>query len=324
MSPRRGHIVRPLLDCRRADLRAYLDERSISYAVDETNSDTSIPRNRVRAELVPILESRFNPAAVDVLSNEALLAGELNAWLESQVRDLERDAVAKLSDDCRGIDVARLAASPRPLARVLLWRTMNELADRRTVTALHVAEAMRLLDEPGGRFEGPGQILERIGPRLVLKKRGKQPGERPNLFRYPLSIPGEIQLEEIGCAVSAEPLSHMEGSQERCADTGNSQERCADTGKGRSALVRADMCVQPLTVRNRRPGDRFHPVGVGGRKKLQDYFVDRKVVRASRDRVPIVVDGEERIVWVAGYGIDEAFRVTDPSQSVLLLRLRQV
>jgi len=79
-----------------------------------------------------------------------------------------------------------------------------------------------------------------------------------------------------------------------------------------------------LTVRQWRPGDRFRPVGVGGRKKLQDYFVDRKVALAHRDRVPLVVDESDRIVWVAGYGIDEAFRVTDPSQSVLLLRLKVV
>jgi tRNA(Ile)-lysidine synthase len=89
------------------------------------------------------------------------------------------------------------------------------------------------------------------------------------------------------------------------------------------ALVRRDLCPA-LAVRNRRPGDRFRPVGLAGHKKLQDYFVDRKVDQRRRDQVPLVVDESDRIVWVAGYGIDEAFRVTDPSQSVLLLRLRQV
>ena len=63
---------------------------------------------------------------------------------------------------------------------------------------------------------------------------------------------------------------------------------------------------------------------MSGRKKLQDYFVDRKVALKARDHVPLVVDGSARIVWVAGYGIDEAFRVTDASQSVLLLRLKVV
>ena len=63
-------------------------------------------------------------------------------------------------------------------------------------------------------------------------------------------------------------------------------------------------------------------MGVGGRKKLQDFFVDRKVARQRRDTVPLVVDESDRIVWVAGYGIDEAFRVTDLAQAVLILKLK--
>jgi tRNA(Ile)-lysidine synthase len=97
----------------------------------------------------------------------------------------------------------------------------------------------------------------------------------------------------------------------------------ARSGRGPIAVVRQDVVAGSIRVRNRRPGDRFRPIGVGGWKKLQDYFVDRKVPAAKRDAVPVVVDQSDRIVWVAGYGIDEAFRVMDPSQSVLLLRLRQ-
>jgi tRNA(Ile)-lysidine synthase len=96
----------------------------------------------------------------------------------------------------------------------------------------------------------------------------------------------------------------------------------AIVGNGPVAVVRGDLCRGSLAVRNRRPGDRFRPVGLGGKKKLQDFFVDRKVARRERDAVPLVVDETDRIVWVAGYGIDEAFRVTDPAQHVLLLRLK--
>ncbi len=134
-----------------------------------------------------------------------------------------------------------------------------------------------------------------------------------NLFQYPLSIPGEVQLAEAGCIVAAE-LGISPGD----------MRAPARSGRGPLALVRRDLFQGPLAVRNRRPGDKFRPVGLGGRKKLQDYFVDRKVALGGRDRVPLVVDGSDRIVWVAGYGIDEAFRVTDTSQSVLLLRLKVV
>ena len=86
--------------------------------------------------------------------------------------------------------------------------------------------------------------------------------------------------------------------------------------------MRADLCRGPLAVRNRRPGDRFRPLGLDGQKKLQDFFVDRKIARDTRDGVPLVVDDTDRIVWVAGHGIDEAFRVTDPAQAVIILKLK--
>jgi tRNA(Ile)-lysidine synthase len=80
----------------------------------------------------------------------------------------------------------------------------------------------------------------------------------------------------------------------------------------------------PLAVRSRRPGDRFRPLGAPGKRKLQDFLVDRKVARDERDTVPLVVDGRDRIVWVVGQAVAEDFRVTDPSQAVILLRVRHL
>jgi tRNA(Ile)-lysidine synthase len=91
-----------------------------------------------------------------------------------------------------------------------------------------------------------------------------------------------------------------------------------------AVIVRRDLCAGGLSVRNRRPGDKFRPAGLGGRKKLQDFLVDRKVARPARDLVPLVVDDMDRIVWVAGHAMDEEFRVTDPAQAVIILRLKGV
>jgi tRNA(Ile)-lysidine synthase len=78
----------------------------------------------------------------------------------------------------------------------------------------------------------------------------------------------------------------------------------------------------PLAVRNRRPGDRFRPLGAPGKRKLQDFLVDRKVPRVVRDVLPIVVDARDRIVWVPGQAVAEEFRVSDASQAVILLTMR--
>lgn len=331
MYPRHGRIVRPLIECRRHELREWLADRGIAFVDDESNADVNIPRNRIRAELLPLLESRFNPAIVDVLAGEAELARE--AWdTIGAAADEIASRIVKGTERVRTIDIAELNDVPLALRRVVLWRAMTELAGGRTVAFEHVADALRLLDADGPAvLDAPGHNLERIGARLVLTGRppnstgrwspgspegaGRHanPGNKANLFRYSLSIPGEVVLAETGYVVSADTQGGP-GPPDASAIAGN----------GALAVVRGDLCRGRLSIRNRRAGDRFRPVGLEGRKKLQDFFVDRKVRRADRDKVPIVVDDSDRIVWVAGYGIDEAFRVTDPAQAVLLLRLRQV
>jgi tRNA(Ile)-lysidine synthase len=329
MYPRNGYIVRPLLGCRRADLGKWLSDRTLPFVQDETNGDVGIPRNRVRAELVPLLETRFNPGIVDVLADEADLAREAWLWMDAMAGDLAarlvRPIVSQGSELMYEMDVTELVALPLALRRAVLWRTMTSVAGLRPISFGHVDAAIRLTDQMGdGRIDVPGQRVDRIGPRLVLTGRSGDAGGRPiaketNLFRYPLSIPGEVALPEAGYLISAEALAADAPSEHVSAMMRNDGPGVVGS---QVAIVRGDLCVGSLAVRNRRPGDRFRPIGLDGRKKLQDFFVDRKVARATRDAVPIVVDEMDRIVWVAGYGIDEAFRVTDPAQAVLILKLK--
>jgi tRNA(Ile)-lysidine synthase len=88
-----------------------------------------------------------------------------------------------------------------------------------------------------------------------------------------------------------------------------------------AAAIDADLAAG-LAVRFRRPGDRFRPLGLAGHKKLQDFFVDRKVPRADRARTPLVVDAEDRVVWVAGHAVSEDFRVSEGTRAVVILKLR--
>jgi tRNA(Ile)-lysidine synthase len=318
MHPRNAAVIRPLLACRRPELRAWLAERSHAFVDDESNQDVSIPRNRIRAELLPLLETRFNPGIVDVLADQAEVVREAWAWMDAMASDLaarsvRRRTTADGSAHCE-IDLAALRAAPLALRRALLWREMSEVGGRRPIAFDHVDAALRLMDEQGDtQADFPGQRLQRIGPSLVL--RGRVAGaegrwardQAPNLFRFSLSIPGEVVLPDAGWVVSAETGGRATVSNAASKDV---------------AYVRLDLCRGSLAVRNRRPGDRFRPIGLDGQKKLQDYFVDLKVARAERDAVPLVVDETDRIVWVAGYGIDDAFRVTDRAQEVIILTLK--
>jgi tRNA(Ile)-lysidine synthase len=321
MHPRHGRIIRPLIECRHADLKAYLDQRGVQYVEDETNSDVSIPRNRVRAELLPLLEARFNSRIVDVLADEAELARAEWLWMESHLENLDPGTP---EPGTWALDIPGLERAPLALRRLVVWKAMTRAAGDRPVSFRHVEAALQLIGAsasdglPGGPANGsadksidaPGHSLHRVGSRLVLRGRGI--AKAGSLFRYQLPVPGEVRLPEAGCIVSAESAAAGTGADALQAAVGN---RAA-------AVVQRDAWTGSLAVRNRRPGDRFRPLGLDGQKKLQDFFVDRKVARHERDDVPLVVDQADRIVWVAGHGIDEAFRVTDASQAVVILKLR--
>jgi tRNA(Ile)-lysidine synthase len=320
MHPRRGVLIRPLLACRRSALQAYLSERRVAFVDDESNRDSTIPRNRVRAELLPLLERRFNPAIVDVLAGEAEIARDIWRWMETAADALTRgmDAPSERASGAESqlLDIEALDAAPAAVRRFTVWRAMTAMSGGRPVAFEHVAAVLRLMHEKEGGVDAPGQRVQRVGRRLVLTSRtpgtvGRwKPASSANLLAYPLSIPGEVVWPHGECVLSAELSTDVTSR--------------AVVSTGSVAVVRRDLCGGGLTVRNRRPGDRFSPTGLGGRKKLQDFFVDRKIARQNRDSVPVVVDETDRIVWVAGYAVDEAFRVTDPAQAVVILRIKRL
>ena len=167
---------------------------------------------------------------------------------------------------------------------------------------------------PGAALSLPGQQATHRGARIVL---GPEPARMgadaapSNAFRFPLSIPGEVTLSTQGWAVSAERLEGSAGT--------------PWTARGPAVAVAAAPLNLPLAIRSRRAGDRFRPLGLGGRgKKLQDFLVDRKIPREMRDSLPLVVDGHDKIVWVVGESVAEDFRVTEPSQGVILLKARRL
>jgi len=174
MHPRRDTIIRPLLDCRRDELRDFLRERNIPYVQDESNDDVTIPRNRVRAELLPFLEQRFNPSIVDVLAGDADVAREEWRWMDAMAAEFAQ-RITRPSGQSLRIDAAALAAAPLALGRLVVQRALITLAGERAISLVHIDEVLRVCRE-GGMVDLPGQSVERNGSDVVLTDSG--PGFR--------------------------------------------------------------------------------------------------------------------------------------------------
>ena len=204
MHPRRDRFIRPLLECRRADLRDYLKSRGIPFVHDASNDDVAVPRNRVRAELVPLLQARFNPRIVDVLADEAEIAREEWRWLQTSAEALMSAACRREGDVLR-FDAGMIERAPTAIARLALRQAMEEVSGGKPVSLRHVTAALEIFRSEAGAVDAPGHRLERRGSDVVLRGRPERGVARAAAppFSYDLPVPGEVEVPEANCSVSA-------------------------------------------------------------------------------------------------------------------------
>jgi tRNA(Ile)-lysidine synthase len=311
MAPLRDHLVRPVLDVSRAELRDYLRGRGETWREDVTNDDRSIPRNLVRHDVLPALR-RLNAQAdaalaraADILrADEEFLERLANAAFVRAVesRDTDENGRAELT-----VDVAEFGKLPPALARRVA-RYVIETADDSRTYALEEVDALREAIAAGSAATLTNLSVERFGAGAVLvKRRVHRAPVTVDSLELRLEIPGTVEAPRGAWAVIARgPVAPGPVS-----------------GSPTEVMVDADQIGSHLIVRYRRPGDRLHPLGAPGRKKVQDVLVDRKVPRDDRDTVPIVTTQKGDIVWVAGQVLADPFRVTPLTKSVVVLTLRR-
>jgi len=287
--PVHGRIVRPLLDLSRAALREELEAAGIAWVEDPTNLDLGVVRNRMRHGVLPWLKS--SPPDLARLATKARRAtAALDRRLEHllDIHHLEdglavdRDALLALPEELLPFALASLhrrAGAPYPAGRGARSELLRQI--RSSAAERSACDCGR-----GWRWEADGGLL-------ALRRAAA--AEKPLLFTYTLEVPGELEIPELGVRVG---LHH----------------RPVEPWMFQGSPHRAGLALplapgDRVTVRNRRPGDRLHPLGAAGSRRLKEVLIDRRVPEGQRDRIPLLCVGE-RIAWVPGITIDQRFRIT--------------
>jgi len=172
--PRRGVVVRPLLDVSRDELRGWLTSIGQSWVDDETNADLSNPRNRVRHRVLPELDAAYGGNTRLSLARAAELAREDGQWLDD-LAAVRYQALVTSGQDCLEVDAASLLAEPLPLTRRVLWQAMRSRAGGREVGLEHVELALGVLRGHARAADVPGSRWELRGRNLVLIDQGWMP-----------------------------------------------------------------------------------------------------------------------------------------------------
>jgi len=344
---RDGFYIRPLFSLRRRDIEEYCRERGLDARLDASNLKPVYLRNKIRLELIPLLEKDYNPQLVATLARLADVCREENEFIdqmaESAYREVNLSAAGKKKDihlnggadadfaqvidaGMKGLtgtfdapelehprlDLMRFEKLPLVLKRRVVRKAYGQI--KRDGVELPFRHVQRVIDF--ARKGKVGSILDLPGAAYIVKTYNrldfnlypeKYPPDVP-YYCYRLKVPGETYIPELDLTV----VSRVYG-----ADNKTFQWDRVSPGE---AILDSDALPGSLYVRRRRPGDRFAPLGLGGTMKLKKFFIESKVPREMRDRIPLVTANGD-IIWVGGMRPGEKWKVTPSTKRVLHLKL---
>ena len=299
--PRNGHIVRPLLGVSRQEILGYLDSIGQDYVTDSTNLQPDVLRNKVRLQLIPLLE-QLSPGASDNIARSANYLSEAekvyNASL-STLRAQGRSAMPLATEgtqelpQCATLPISSIMDSPSPLCLLHEW--LSPYGFNRS----QIDQLLACLDGESGReFTSPTHTLVVDRDRLVV-----EPVSAP-MKPHVIPEPGNYRLTEKLC-LKVETTDDISIS--KLAD-------CATLDK--------EKVLFPLTVRPVQSGDVFCPFGMEGHKLVSDFLTDSKLSLLEKRRQLVVTDATGAILWLVGLRTDNRFRVTPQTTAILRLSLQ--
>jgi tRNA(Ile)-lysidine synthase len=299
---REDRVVRPLIELTRDEIQGYLAKRGLRYVSDPSNRDTTFLRNRIRLELIPQIR-KYQPRIVEILGKTAGIMRTDEVWLEEEAGAWINDFAEKVAKGEVSIPLPRFRALPEALkGRVIRQVLRRAGGGLRRVGFRHVEAVNRLAvgERPQARVNLPnGVTASRVYDRLVFSRKDRRYQKG---FCYFLDGPGEFHLESLNCTITFEEIGNWVPTDLRASPW--------------VAFIDADSITYPLTVRNFMAGDRFVPLGMRGRRKVKDFFIDLKVPSEIRKSTPLLTC-RDKLVWVCGLRIDDHFKVTPETKRVL-------
>jgi tRNA(Ile)-lysidine synthase len=311
-------LIRPLLEVSRAEIEAYNDFHSLTPRFDQSNLDTTYFRNWLRQRVFPLL-TQHNPKVGEVIRRSARVIADDYALLRSVLEGTWPAVVVEESTERIVLDLEAWRRLPTSLKRSTLREAIQRLrCSLRNISFVHVENALRVARDgtTGQQATLPGGLALTVGyDRLTITDVGG-PEPRPEwpLLLSPdlslnVTVPGTTLLPESGWVLVAEVVAKD--------DLAAGWESNSDPW--RAFLDRQVLGSSPA-LRARQPGDRFQPLGMGGRSVgLADFLTNQKVPRHLRNLLPLLV-GRSGIAWVCGQRVDERVKVTDGTTEIVALR----
>jgi tRNA(Ile)-lysidine synthase len=303
-------VVRPLLGLTREETEDYCRQLRLRPRTDTSNQSPDLFRNRIRRYLLPQL-CKYNPQIAGALRRSANIAAADFAFIDGEIGKYW-DKIVREQKGAAIIDKKGLGALPPALKRYLLLRAVESvLGSLKDIGAGHIEDMLDALPKPAGKMVGLPFGLSFIVEydRYILTRNPESLCPLPPLENeIALNIPGRTRLSGWRIEAAVLPASTVTAVNARNEEF--------------SAYFDFTRTGDRLSVRPRRPDDRFQPLGMDQPKKLNRFMIDARIPRLWRRLVPVVASPEQ-VIWVVGHRIDERVKITGATSKVLRLEFRR-
>jgi len=312
---RENKIVRPLINLKREDIIAYIDEKKLCYVTDASNADLSYRRNRIRHQLIPELEKTYNPRIVDTLNRLAAILRDEEQWMEDSLAPAFNRCISAKGSETITLDLDAFGKLAGAVQRRILRKAIFTVKkDLRRISLPHI-DAVLSLAKNGpvdGRLNLPDRIrVQRDSAALIITNVSKERFRRddrserlqPAAFQYSISGPGLVHIKEVNASIK---LTEIKAGELPDFETA-----------GRFlAFFDRDRVRFPLVIRGIQPGDRFSPLGIAGTQTVKKYFTNQKIPIDQRRQCSLLLSGG-RIIWLIGHRIDNSVKVGAHTRRIL-------
>ncbi|WP_243345802.1 tRNA lysidine(34) synthetase TilS [Parabacteroides sp. FAFU027] len=290
MKPVNGKIIRPLLCVSRQEVEEYIEQNNLSFVHDSTNSETLYTRNKIRLEVLPLLQ-QFNPSIKETIIQTSCYLSDTAEVYFSEIEKQRRNLIHSVSGKTY-ISIPELKKSP--FAQTILFELLSPFGFNSTVCA----EIFESLDGLSGKqFFSTEYRLVKNREELIIDKKKEE-----NEVSITIPSPEEKVRRPFYLSFDIIPAANFSIPKDK-------EIGCFDADKVRF----------PLTLRKWKIGDRFVPFGMKGSKKLSDYFSDRKFSLLQKEEANVLCSGN-KIIWLIGERTDNRFRIDEQTTKILVIQ----
>ncbi|NIP31821.1 MAG: tRNA lysidine(34) synthetase TilS [Candidatus Dadabacteria bacterium] len=300
ISPSDGKLIRPLINITKNEVVEYLRSKKVKWREDVTNISSDFLRNRIRNELIPILEN-YNPSIQETLSRSAIISGIEYEYLNNQVNSKFEDLISKVSLGFIGT-TDKLMNEPLAIRFGIIRACISKIkGDLKKLSAKHLFLIDEVLNSPesSGEVDLPEKIVFCKGHGFFyIGKREKIDKE----YHFKISEMGSFRYSD-DLEIEIDITNELE-----------------NFGDKNIAYFSVDKIGFPIEICSYQEGDKFVPLGMKGYKKLKDFYIDEKIPRFLRKKIPVFKTGH-KVFWLGGMRVDDRFKTDVASKNYLKIKI---